>query len=560
VFQEALEILRADNAPGETVDLEARKPAHREQDGAELVRRIDRLVANQREMDARLWALEDSRVFRILQRIGHATSLIKARAVGLLNPGAMGREKQRVYRLWLESQRSGKMAESELSYEPRFKVVRVGDEPAASLNRAAWEEASDYLVFLSPKSRLTSNAQSELAAELQNDRFDVLYGDEDHLSPSGARRLPVFKPEWSPDLIFSPLYLGRFLVVSTGAFRAVGGFREGSKGAYLFDLALRLTEQPVRFHRVPRILMRAGEDCYNPESARHALERFIAEHGIAASVEPVGTGFAIRRKVRGSPLVSIVICSRRAVLLKKCLDALERTTAYPHRETIVVEHVAEEKNKLDRVLSGSSCTRVPYSGRFDFSTMNNLGVKAARGEVIVLLNDDVRPLCNSWLEVMVAQVQRPEVGVVGALLLYPSGSIQHAGIALGLMGAVGHPGRGTLDGGFWPWTAVTRNVSAVTGACIAFRREVFEELGGFDPHFPVNYNDVDFCLRARQAGYEVILEAAARLCHLESSTRPRGVAWEERELFAERWGPQISRCDPYYSPRLTASSEDCSLA
>jgi GT2 family glycosyltransferase len=192
--------------------------------------------------------------------------------------------------------------------------------------------------------------------------------------------------------------------------------------------------------------------------------------------------------------------------------------------------------------------------------MNNSGVRAARGDVILLMNDDVRPLRAGWLEAMIAQAQRPEVGVVGALLLYPSGAIQHAGIATGLMGATGHPGRGTFDGGFWPWTGVTRNVSAVTAACIAIRREVFDELGGFDPRFPINYNDVDLCLRARRAGYEVILEAGARLCHLESGTRVMGVAWEERELFAERWGEQIARPDPYYSSRLTVRSEDCSLA
>jgi GT2 family glycosyltransferase len=558
-FQKASEILRENGAPGDAVDLTEGKLAFGEQDRAAIVRRLDRLVANQREMDARLWALEDSRVFRILQRIGNASGLIKARAERLVNPGAPASKKHRLYQLWLESQRSREMDVGELSYRPRFKVLTVGDEPAAALNRAA-QAATDYLIFLSPKSCLTSSALFEIAAELQKDRFEVLYGDEDNLSATGVRQDPTFKPEWSPELICSPRYMGRFLVVSTFAFEAAGGFREGAKGAYLFDLALRLTERPVRFRRVPRVLMSAGEDCNSPESARLALERFVAERGLAASVEAAGNGFTIRRKVQGSPLVSIVICSRRAVLLKKCLDAIDRTTAYPHRETVVVEHVAEDKSKLERLLSGSSRIRVPYCGRFDFAAMNNLGVKAANGEIIVILNDDVRPLSSSWLEAMVTQVQRPEVGVVGALLLYPSGAIQHAGIALGLMGAVGHPGRGTFDGGFWPWTTVTRNVSAVTGACVAMRREVFEELGGFDTLFPVNFNDVDLCLRAREAGYEVILEAAARLCHFESATRPRGVAWEERELFAERWGARIARPDPYYSPHLTVSGEDCSLA
>jgi len=531
-----------------------------EEERADIVRRMDRIVENQKEMDARLWVLEDSRVFRILQRIAHASRVIKAQVGRLVDPRGVAREKQRVYQLWLENQRPSKVDLNELSYRPRFKVLTVGeDAPADSLNQAAHEADSDYLVLLSPNSRLTPNALFEISTELQQERFDVLYGDEDHLSASGGRQDPVFKPGWSPDLVFSPRYMGRFLVVANFAFEAAGGFREGAEGAYLFDLALRLAAQRVRFHHVPRILVSAGKDCNTAEGTRRALDHF-ASGGLAVSVEPSGNGFAIRRQVRGTPLVSIVICSRRASLLKKCLDAIDRTTSYGHRETIVVEHLAEDKNNLDRLLSKSSSIRVPYSGCFDFASMNNYGVKAASGDVILLVNDDVRPLSTEWLEAMVAQAQRPEVGVVGALLLYPSGAIQHAGIALGLMGATGHPGRGTFDGGFWPWSNVTRNVSAVTGACIAIRREVFDELGGFDTRFPINYNDVDLCLRARRAGYEVILEAGARLCHLESGTRAMGVAWKERELFAERWGEQIARPDPYYSPRLTIRSEDCSLA
>jgi GT2 family glycosyltransferase len=276
-------------------------------------------------------------------------------------------------------------------------------------------------------------------------------------------------------------------------------------------------------------------------------------------VEDSADGFAVRRKVQGTPLASIVICSKRAKWLKRCLDEIERRTSYAHREIIVVEHVTAD-NHLDGLLSRYSCTRVPYTGRFDFATMNNLGAQAARGDVLVLLNDDVQPLNDSWLEAILAQAQRPEVGVVGALLLYPSGAIQHAGIAMGLMGSAGHPGRGTMDGGFWAWARVTRNVSAVTGACMAIRRDVFQELHGFDPLFPINYNDVDFCLRARRAGYEVIMEASARLTHIESGTRRRGVSWEERELFASRWGAQIAESDPFYSPNLTVSSEACSLA
>jgi hypothetical protein len=564
-LKRALEVLRKDSAAGsDAVALVEEVLTRWERDRAEMARRMDRLTANQREMHARLWKLEDSRVFRILQRIGIVSGVIKARVASLVNPGAAAREKQRVYQRWLQSQpidmNMGETNMGALSYQPRFRVLTVQDGSAASLNKAALETASDYLLLMSPGSRLTSTALFDLAAELQQERFEVLYGDEDSLSPLGARRDPIFKPEWSSELIFSPLYMGRFLVVSTVVFQAIGGFREGAQGAYLFDLALRLSEQPVRFHHVARVLMSVEKDSGSPAGTKAALEHFVALRSLAATVEPSGNGFAIRRRVEGTPLVSIVICSRRATLLKKCLQALEHGTAYPSRETIVVEHLTEEKNQLDAVLARSACIRVPYSGSFNFAAMNNLGAKAARGDVIVFLNDDVRPLHNLWLDAMVAQAQRPEVGVVGALLIYPSGAIQHAGIALGLMGTAGHPGRGTFDGGFWTWTAVTRNVSAVTGACVAMRREVFEELNGFDPLFPVNYNDVDLCLRARQAGYEVILEALARLWHLESGTRSLGVAWQEHELFAEKWGTQIGRNDPYYSPHLTVGSEDCSLA
>ncbi len=170
-FQRAREIGRGNGGQGDGVNL---KEARGEQNQADIVQRLDRLLANQKELDARLWTLEDSRVFRILQRIGSLCNLVKERTARLVNPGALAREKQRRYRLWLEGQQSREMDADELSYRPSFKVITVGEEPAASLNRMAEESASDYLVFLSPKSNLASNALFELAAELQDDRFDVL--------------------------------------------------------------------------------------------------------------------------------------------------------------------------------------------------------------------------------------------------------------------------------------------------------------------------------------------------------------------------------------------------
>ena len=463
----------------------------------------------QREMEARLWTLEDSRVFRILQRVAIFTGSIKSRLRRVVSPGAEEADRKRAYRSWLNGRTTRDRDIATLAYQPRFQVVE---------DRVATGDA-DYFIFLSGSARLTPTAFFDLAEAVQQERYDALYCDEDHGSA------PLFKPEWSPELIESPAYLGRFLAVSRDALKAAGEFAD------VTDLARRLAAQQARFYRVPKMLV---------------------------SVESQGKaeGTARARKVRGTPLASIVICSRDAKLLKSCLDSIGRGTAYPHREIVVVEHVTDEQ----RLLPDASYTRVGYSGRFDFATMNNQGAKAAKGEVLIFLNDDVEPLSGEWLEALVAQAQRTEVGAVGALLLYPNGAIQHAGIVLGIGGYVGHPRRGKFDGGFWPWTFATRNVSAVTGACLAMRRTLFEELGGFDPKFPVNYNDVDLCLRARQAGYEVILEAAARLRHFESRTRKRGVKWEELDLFGVRWSDQIAKGDPYFNPSLSLRNEDCDLA
>ncbi len=476
---------------------------------------MERLTALQREMEARLWTLEDSRVFRALQRIGIFTGSIKA----WLRPGAEAARQRNEYRSWLESRTWGELDIAALKCQPRFHVVRDSQRVPDA----------DYLVFLAPGGKLTSGALFDLAEAVQQERYDVLYGDED------CGSMPLFKPGWSPELLRSPTYPGRVLAVrkdaldkdaaDTDAMAAAGWFRD------LPELARKLAGQGARFQHVPSML---------------------AEFDEPPSVFPKPRP----RQVQGTPLASIIICSRNAKLLKSCLDSIERRTGYAHREIIVVEHVTGEA----RLLPGASYTPVRYSGRFDFAAMNNRGAKAANGQVLVFLNDDVQPLESQWLEALVAQAQRPEVGAAGALLFYPNGTIQHAGIVLGISGYVGHPRRGKFDGGFWPWTLATRNVTAVTGACLAMRRAVFEEVGGFDLKFPVNYNDVDLCLRAGRAGYQVILEAAARLRHDESRSRVRGVKWEELDRFAERWGNQIAQGDPYFNPNLSLRNEDCDLA
>ena len=314
-----------------------------------------------------------------------------------------------------------------------------------------------------------------------------------------------------------------------------GWFNAEFDGAHDYDLARRIGESGGAIAHVPQVLVHQRE-------VRTTLAR------------------SSDRRVVGAPLASIVICSRNARLLAKCLRQIEANTAYAARELVIVQHRTGSDRAMERLLARVDCTRLYHDGAFDFSGMNNRAARAARGEILVFLNDDCEPLEDRWLGELIAHAQRSNVGAVGARLLYPTGAVQHAGVAIGIMDGAGHPHRGTFDDNFWPWSLHTRNVSAVTGACLAMRREIFQELGGFDPCFPNNYNDIDLCLRARRQGYQVIYEPAALLRHQESKTRTRGVAWTERALWQERWGEALAASDPYYSRHLTRTREDCSLA
>lgn len=255
--------------------------------------------------------------------------------------------------------------------------------------------------------------------------------------------------------------------------------------------------------------------------------------------------------------VSIVICSRSPKLLKNGLKKIRSTTSYSGYEIIVAEDCAAGENpQIAHLAARYDCRRIPVEGPFNFSSINNTASMEAKGDILLFLNDDVEPLRAEWLSSMVSHLEVPEVGIVGAKLLYPSGAIQHAGVMVGIGHGAGHVNRYKYAGVYWKWIDETRNVSAVTGACLAVRREVFRDLGGFDTLFPNNYNDVDFCLRARDSGYRVVYEPAALLRHYEGQTRAFHVDYDERTRFYTRWHRIIERGDPYYNPNLAPEGEE----
>ncbi len=462
--------------------------------------------------------------------------------------------------------------------EPRIHFVHSREHLGISgaLNRAGELASGEYAGFVDQDDVLAPYALACIAEAIEDSQPDLLYSDEDRLDGQGRRVQPIFKPAFSPDLLRCGMYLGHLLIVRMAQLRELGGFRAACDGSQDYDLALRLVGGgplgPAAIRHIPRVLyhwrqhpdstaLDTAAKPYTQAAGLTALSEAVARRDAQAVVTAGAfpNTYRVHWPVPGNLKASLVICSRNAKLLARCLEAIERHTSHSSREIVIVQHRAGDIAAMDRLLDGCECVRVPYTGPFNYAAMNNLGAERASGKVLVFMNDDVEPLDSDWLGALLAHANRQEVGAVGAKLVYPSGAIQHAGIVIGIMEGAGHLHRNTFGSPYWNWLPFTRNVCAVTGACLAMRKDVFAELGGFDESFPVNYNDVDLCLRARQAGYDVIVEPAALLRHYECQSRQAGVRLEERYLFEQRWAAWLERGDPFYSPNLRRTLEDAGL-
>jgi O-antigen biosynthesis protein len=412
------------------------------------------------------------------------------------------------------------------------EYLRQEQIPCLSTFAGARKQAKgEWIGMVGESDFLAATALQHCVASLP---ADLLYTDEEIIDRLGNPLRPLLKPDWSPVLLQSTAYLGGLLLVSRDCLQKAGETVDSVEEA-----VQHLANTPLQVVHVPRVLYHSLDQ---PRLTRKAAPKPVLAR---------------------TPLVSIVICTRTSRLLAQCLEGLRNKTDYANKEVIVVQHLgttsgAEEESI--RVMAQQYAARiVPYSEPFNFSDMNNLGVRSATGEILLFLNDDVYPLSADWLTRLVARLEDPAVGAVGAKLLYPSGAIQHAGIATWLIDGAGHPGRNLFVSDHWPWLDYPREVTAVTGACMAVRRADFERLGRFDPIFPVNYNDVDLCLRLRREGFSILLEADALLRHDESQTRKAGTQYQERRLFFQRWASEVEKVDPYYSPFLAQNNENLSL-
>ncbi len=463
---------------------------------------------------------------------------------------------------------------------------------SANSNEALSLATGDYVALLDHDDEVGPDALYEVVKYLQSDpQADMVYTDEDKIDLYGKRCEPFFKPGWSPDMLLSCMYTGHLGVYRRKIVEAIGGFREGYDGSQDYDLALRFIERTDRIAHVPKVLyhwrmvpgstaISIGGKRYAYDAAKKALADYMARNGIKGEVRDgrwVGS-YHVKRAIPGEPLVSVIIPTRdRVEMLRKCIGSILVKTTYPRYEVIVVNNGSSkaETHEYFRELNAMQGISVlDYGGDFNFSAINNFAAGRAHGDVLLFLNNDTEVIGGDWMAAMLEHAQRKEVGAVGCKLLFPNRRVQHAGLILGVgegeqeCRVAGNAPQFTPDTnhGYRGRESIILNLSAVTAACMMMRKEVFEELGGFNERLAVAYNDVDLCLRARQKGLLVVYTPYAVLYHHESRSRGREDSEEKKARFLgevgymrKKWGALIDAGDPYYNPNLTLEKGDFSI-
>lgn len=460
---------------------------------------------------------------------------------------------------------------------------------AEATNSAATLATGEFIGFLDHDDELRENALYWMVKELNEHRdADLIYSDEDKITEDGIRHYPHFKSDWNPELMLCQNYVCHFTVVRRAIFEKLGGIRKGFDGAQDWDFVLRVSESttPDKIRHIPKILYHwrviDGSTAKATESKPYvtaAQIRAVSEHlerrgDKSARVEslPAISMLKVTYQIPAPPLVSLIIPTHnQRELLSKCIHGILESTTYKKLEVIVVDNRSDESETMRYLEEISEDPRVRVirdNAPFNFARINNDAVKQARGTILGFINNDIQVMRPDWLHEMVSHVIRQNIGAVGARLLYPNGTVQHAGVILGVGGVADHMMKhiSAQSLGYFCRAILPQNLSAVTAACMLVKREAFERVGGFDQEaFAVAYNDIDFCLRLRQAGYLITYTPYAELLHHESVSRgyedsPEKLARFQREYEAMkgRWGGALLR-DPYYNRNCSLARADFSL-
>ena len=474
--------------------------------------------------------------------------------------------------------------------DSRIKVVfreQNGHISAAS-NSALELATAEWVALLDHDDLLSEHALFWVADAIQqNSDARLIYSDEDKIYEAGRRFDPCFKCDWNVDLFYSYNMLSHLGVYRLDLLKAIGGFRVGLEGAQDYDLALRCIErvEPKQIHHIPRVLYHwrahTGSTAEALDIKPYAMlvgERALNEHfqrqKINARAEFIGYGYRLRYALPESPpMVSLIIPTRNGLqLIRRCVESIREKTTYPNYEILIVDNGSDDPTTLQYLNKCQSRTKVRVvrdDRPFNYSGLNNAAVKLAQGEVLGLLNNDLEVISPEWLSELASLALQPGVGAVGARLWYPDKTLQHGGVILGVGGFAGHSHRdlSRYEYGYFSRASLTQSFSAVTAACLVIRKAIYEEVGGLnETDLAVSFNDIDFCLRVREAGYRNVWTPYAELYHYESATRgyedtPDKQARLNREgqYLKQRWGALLLN-DPAYSPNLTLNHEDFSLA
>ncbi|MCA0403592.1 MAG: glycosyltransferase [Proteobacteria bacterium] len=487
-----------------------------------------------------------------------------------------------------------KALESYMKQDSRIKVIFREQNGHISLasNSALELATGEYLALFDHDDELPPHALFKVVEEInQHPNAKLIYSDEDKIDCNGNRSQPYFKSDWNPDLLHGHNFISHFGIYQRQLVNEIGGFRKGYEGSQDYDLALRVSERlkADEIRHIPHILyhwrMIPGSTALNSkaknyayEAARLAIQSHLDRMNIKAKVteNPLIPHFnrVIYNLPETLPLVSIIIPTKdKHLLLKKCIDSILKKTNYASYEIIVIDNQSSKsktKVYLNELKRHKQISVLSYDKPFNYASINNFAVSQCKGEVITFLNNDTEIISTNWLDELVSQTLRQEVGIVGAKLYYANKKIQHAGVILGLgkNGIAGHIHHqlAAKNYGYVGKAVLVQNFLAVTGACMTMRREVFNQLKGFEESLAVNYNDVDLCLRAVKLGYRIVFTPFSELYHHESQTRKALKSSdnkmrnrEEENYMRDKWGELLMK-DPFYNSNLSLDAFDYAIA
>ena len=482
-----------------------------------------------------------------------------------------------------------KVLEEYTKKDSRIRVSELTENKgiAGNTNAALEMARGEFVGLLDHDDLLAPNALYEIVRALDEDRtLDAVYTDEDKVTTELDEHFqPHLKPDFNLDLLRSNNYICHFFVVRRSIVQKVGGFRQEFDGAQDHDFIFRCIETAEKVGHIPEILYHwrthKASTADNPASKMYAFD--AGKRAIEAHLKRTGTEgtvshtpdlgfFRVKYPVQGQPLVSIIIPNKdEKETLKACIDSIREKTEYPNYEIIIVENNSttdEIFQYYKELLQDPRILLLRWKKEFNYSAINNYGVRHANGEYLLFLNNDVTVITPGWIKELLGVCQRPEVGAAGVKLIYPDDTIQHAGCVIGLGGIAGHmfvdmPANRT---GYLHKASILQDMSAVTAACMMMKRTAFEEAGGFTEKLSVAFNDVDLCLKVRKNHKLIVYDPYVQLYHMESKTRGAEDNKEKVRRFQEeieymrcQWIDILKKGDPYYNKNLSLTKWNYSL-